>query len=234
MVIVPAVFALRSADAIQLINESGPASTGLTFVWIPELFQKIPGGRIFLIFFFLALASAALTSLVAMMEMAAKNLIDFGMTRKRALIIVCSGAFIFGLPSLFSLKVLANQDWVWGIGLLISGFFMAIAAVKHNLRRFRELYIRISGFSEIFLRIFDAWIRWGIPVLFSLVIAWWFTQAVFVFERAAWWHPFRIYSIGTCLFQWGLFLLIFILFNKNISALLVKNPFSAGEKQQYE
>ena len=66
MAIIPAVFALAplSIDPASLndmggvsglLKQGGPASTGLTFVWMPALFEKMPGGGIFAPLFFIAL-----------------------------------------------------------------------------------------------------------------------------------------------------------------------------------
>ena len=213
LVIVPTVFALQPQNAELLLRTSGPASTGLTFIWIPELFHRIPGGRIFLSLFFLALTSAALTSLIAMLEMSARNFIDMGWTRKRALILVCSTAFICALPSAISLEFLGNQDWVWGVGLLISGCFIVIAAISKNIQTFRKKYIQSQDFINKVGKIFDNWTRFGIPLLFIIVLGWWFMQAVLVFEKGSWWDPFRTYSVGTCILQWGLVIALFIFIN---------------------
>ena len=54
---------------------------GLTFIWMPELFARLPFGRFFMVLFFVALAFAAFTSLIAMIELATRVLIDAGMRR---------------------------------------------------------------------------------------------------------------------------------------------------------
>lgn len=97
------VFALSSADAIARISQSGPANTGLTFIYLPVLFTKLSSSNfinsIFASAFFLALFFAALTSLISLIELATRTLIDFGVLRKKAIIIVSVFAFLFGVPS---------------------------------------------------------------------------------------------------------------------------------------
>ena len=51
---------------------------GLTFVWMPQLFGTLPFGRFFMFLFFLALSFAAITSLIAMIELATRALWDAG------------------------------------------------------------------------------------------------------------------------------------------------------------
>ena len=36
-----------------------------------------------------------------------------------------------------SLDFLHNQDWVWGVGLMVSGFFFALAARKFGVEKLR-------------------------------------------------------------------------------------------------
>jgi len=61
----------------------GSGQNGLTFIWIPQIFDTLPLGRVLTSIFFLALAFAALTSLIAMIELAARVLIDAGFVLER-------------------------------------------------------------------------------------------------------------------------------------------------------
>ena len=66
----------------------GAGNEGLTFIWVPQLFAQIPAGDLFMVFFFLALVFAAWSSLIAMIELATRVLMDAGLTRKRAIMMV--------------------------------------------------------------------------------------------------------------------------------------------------
>src|SRR5690625_7856624 len=61
-------------EILEVIQTSGPASTGLTFMWMPQLFSQMAGGKIFAVLFFLGLTFAAFSSLISMIEMATKIL----------------------------------------------------------------------------------------------------------------------------------------------------------------
>ena len=198
---------LQPDNAVALVQESGPASTGLTFIWIPQLFDRIAGGRIFLIMFFLALSFAAVSSLISMIELTTRIFMDMGFTRHKAILVVGSVGFILGAPSALSMGFFSNQDWVWGVGLLVSGFFIALAAIKYGVRRFRENFINHEGNDINLGKFFDV-IVWLIPLQFVLLLWWWFYQA------GGWTDIFSSYSVGTCLFQWGLAIIIFIAINK--------------------
>ena len=74
MAIVPTAFAILSENEALAVMASG--NQGLTFIWIPQLFDRIPAGGLFLPLFFLALFCAALSSLIGMFELATRILMD--------------------------------------------------------------------------------------------------------------------------------------------------------------
>src|SRR5690625_7961707 len=45
--------------------------------------------------------------------------------------------FLLGLPSAVNLDIFGNQDFVWGIALIISGAFVAFAAIRYGVTKFR-------------------------------------------------------------------------------------------------
>src|SRR6056297_797857 len=120
------------------MQTSGPAGTGLTFIWMPQLFAEMPLGHTLAVLFFLGLSFAAFSSLISMMELSTRVLSDAGISRTGAVVGVAGTGFLLGLPSALHLGFLANQDFVWGIGLLISGAFVAFAVIRFGVKRFRE------------------------------------------------------------------------------------------------
>jgi NSS family neurotransmitter:Na+ symporter len=218
LMIFPTVFAvLPRAEAMQIMQESGPASTGLTFIWIPQLFLRVPGGSVFLILFFLGLFFAALSSLLSMIEMVARNFMDAGMPRHKAIAWVAAGGFLLGLPSAYWLGFLGNQDWVWGLGLMVSGLFFAIAAIRYGPARFRSQFINTEGNDLTLGRWWDVLIRWVVPLEFVALMLWWSYKAIFQFDREGWWNPLHPYSLATCLVQWGLAAGFFLLLRKQLA-----------------
>ncbi|HHL73105.1 MAG TPA: sodium-dependent transporter [Bacteroidetes bacterium] len=221
IVIFPAVFALApqlnlGISPAELLSTSGPASTGLTFIWIPRLFSEIPASGFFLFIFFLALSIAAISSLIAMFELAARSLMNLGMTREKAVLFVWLICFIFGAPSALSMDFFQNQDWVWGVGLIVSGFFIAFSANRYGLRRFRQELINTAG-NDLKAGVWYEYVmRFVIPFLFVVLLGWWFYQAITVYHRDTWWDPLALYSVATCLVQWGSVILLFVIFNDKI------------------
>ncbi|MGD8698071.1 MAG: sodium-dependent transporter [Gemmatimonadales bacterium] len=208
IMVICTAFAL-APDAAQQLR--GVGNEGLTFIWLPELFSTMPGGRFFMAIFFLALIFAAWTSLISMIELATRVLVDAGAPRGRAIWWVGIVGFLAGVPSALSMGFFANQDTVWSIGLMLSGFFFAFAVMKFGVRRFRQELINHPG-SDLNV---GRWWEWAI-VLCSVeavvLMAWWFFQAWGEGWRSAF-NPFSAFSIGTVLLQWGLVLVVLWLIN---------------------
>ena len=203
------VFALRPDAASEIV---GAGNEGLTFIWVPQLFATMPGGRFFMALFFLALVFAAWTSLISMIELAARMLQDAGIGRRRAIAWVGVVGFLAGVPSALSLEFFANQDFVWGVGLMLSGFFFAFAVLRYGVTRFREELI--NG-ADSDMRI-GRWWDWAIKLCLVesvVLIVWWFLQV-----RGEGWRttldPLATFSIGTVLLQWAIVLLLFLLGNR--------------------
>ena len=197
---------------------TGAGNEGLTFIWVPQLFAQIPGGQFFMALFFLALVFAAWSSLVAMIELASRILIDLGMTRRKAIIAVGSAGFLFGVPSAMRLGIFQNQDWVWGVGLMLSGFFFAFAVVKYGVTKWREKFVN-TGNSDVRI---GRWWDWAIRfVLVQAVVlmVWFLIQAGGGdFASMETWTLFSPYNVGSVLIQFAVVILVLIAVNRWIVA----------------
>ena len=209
-----------SVDAMTQVSQSGPANTGLTFIYLPLLFSKMTGSDTINIFFasifFLALFFAAFTSLIAMIELSTRTMIDFGLHRKKAIKIVVVAGFFLGLPSAYNLNFLANQDWVWGVGLILSGAFIAFAVKQYGIDKFRTELINGYGSDIKIGKWYNYIIGILIPIQVVVLILWWLISSVS--WDPEWWNPFHVENAGTAIFQWTIVLVFFIAFNKYIVA----------------
>lgn len=220
----------RSLDAYPLLAESvnqgrgltasllqetifGAGNEGLTFIWMPQLFATIPFGNVFMVLFFSALAFAAFTSLIAMVELVTRVLIDLNMSRKQSAAIVGVGAFLLGFPSSVSLIILRNQDWVWGMALMLSGLFLAIAVMKYGVRKFRECQLNHESSDIRIGSWWDLTIRFIVPIEASVLFFWWLGQARSL-DPVGWLSPFSEANVGTVLVQIGLALVVVIVANR--------------------
>ena len=205
----------------------GAGNEGLTFIWVPQLFGQMPAGNWFMVFFFLALVFAAWSSLIAMIELATRVLMDAGLNRKRAITLVGAAGFLFGLPSALSIPFFQNQDWVWGVGLMVSGFFFAFAVMKYGVDRFRTNLINQAG-SDITI---GRWWNWAMRLVIveSVVLTvWWLWQAVQGGDLAATLTPFSSFNVGTVLVQWAVVLAVLIWLNRFMADRMSGSPDAGG------
>lgn len=215
MAILPAVFALSATDQ-EAISFLQRGSQALTFTIIPKLFGLIPGGGFMSVLFFAALTLAAFSSFLPMVDLLRSNLIVFGLKKKVIGIILLLAFILFGLPSALSLSFFSNQDWVWGLGLIISGVFIAIATVKYGPLKFKKEMI--DGDSDFFVsgRLFQVCIYlvlWMGPLL----IYWWMAQGYSSntwFSEDGKWNWIDTYSNASILTQWSIVILIGVLINR--------------------
>jgi neurotransmitter:Na+ symporter, NSS family len=214
LAVVPAAFAILSMTDAQAAMAAG--NTGLMFIWIPEVFQRMAGGGLFLPLFFLALFFAALSSLIAMIELATRVLMDAGMRREKAVNLVTAATIVMGIPSAVSMTFFDNQDFVWGVALMISGLFIAIAVTKFGQERFRNEIINVTPGDLRVGPVFSWMLKYLVPAEFAVMFGWWLYQAAFVFDPVGWWNPLHPFSIGTCVAQWTVALALLLYYNRRI------------------
>ena len=197
------VFSIMPDAATQIV---GAGNEGLTFIWVPQLFAQMPGGRFFMILFFVALFFAAWSSLIAMVELATRVLQDSGIARKRALTAVAVAGFLLGVPSALSLDFFANQDFVWGVGLMVSGLFFAVGVLRYGVTRFRETLINHEHSDIRIGRWFDM-VMYLVVAQAVVLIGWWFWQV----RAEDKWSTYGVYNMAA---QWLVALAVFLAANK--------------------
>lgn len=212
LAIIPVIFSVLPHNHVVRALESG--NTGLTFIWIPQLFEQIQGGSILMLLFFITLCFAALTSLIAMVELVTRLFIDAGIGRKKAVFLVGLIGFLCGIPSALKTEFFHNQDWTWGLGLIVNGVFFTYAVLRFGTARFRQELVNSAGSKMNLGRWFDYVVRFIIPFEFVCVITWWFWQSLTVFDPEEWWNPLRTTSLGSCISQWSIVVGILLLLNR--------------------
>ncbi|MEX0907727.1 MAG: sodium-dependent transporter [Gemmatimonadota bacterium] len=196
------VFSLMPDAAMQIV---GAGNEGLTFIWVPQLFATMPGGRVFMVLFFVALFFAAVTSVISMVELAVRNMQDLGVTRSRALVVTTAAAITFGIPSALDQGVFGNQDFVWGVALMVSGLFFALAVLKYGVTQFRESFIN-TAHSDIRIGAWWDWVIRLVVVQALVLIVWWFWQV----RTEDPWGAFGWANMAT---QWAVALAFFFAIN---------------------
>ena len=172
--IFPAVFALGGSPA---------SGTGLVFIVIPGIFQKMPLGDIFSTLFFVLLAVAALTSTISVLEVIVAYLVEeLKMSRRKATIAATLSVSVLGVVTVLSFGALSNilifKKNVFGvleyltsnIMLPVGGFFIVlfIGWFFSHLRTRNELtnYGQLKGrFFPLFMFI----VKFVAPVAIAMV-----------------------------------------------------------------
>ena len=219
------VFSVMPDAAGEIV---GAGNEGLTFIWVPRLFAEIPGGLFFMILFFLALVFAAWTSLVAMIELASRVLIDLGMARRGAIALVGAAGIGFGIPSALKIEFFQNQDWVWGVGLMLSGFFFAFAVLRYGVTRWRETFIN-TGHSDIRV---GAWWDWAVRLVAVesvVLMVWWLLRATGE-DLAGTWTLFSTFNIGTVVIQWAIVIAALLILNRWMAARIERSGHTAPSR----
>ena len=221
LAIIPTIFALSpSLESANAAMAGG--NVGLTFISLAKLFPKMPGGFIVAPIFFLAMVFAAVTSLIAQMEVGVRTLMDTGWNRKKGTLFIAGACFLLGAPSAIFPSFLDNQDWVWGVALLISGFFVIISVWKFGADRIRTELINPSADIKM-----GQWwsfiIKFISPVVFLGLTGWWFYKGI-IDNPKTWWNPFSTFSSLTIIFQWAILLAILIIANRALSRRIKRVP----------
>ena len=204
---------MPKSEVLGVMKSSGPASTGLTFIWMPQLFAKMEFGRTLAVLFFLGLAFAAFTSLISMIELATRVLVDAGVRRTRAIAAVGIVGFILGVPSAMHLGFLGNQDFVWGVALMISGAFVAAAVIRFGPERFIREVISTTDNDWQVGTIWARLIKYAVPLQATILLVWWLYLSASAYAPDTWYDPFEPYSVMTCLVQWGTAIALFVVLN---------------------
>jgi NSS family neurotransmitter:Na+ symporter len=223
MTVLPAIFAL--SPSLEFANEAlASGNTGITFIYLAQLFTRMPAGRWISAVFFLAMGVAALTSLLPMIEVGVRSFMDAGFSRKRATKFVGVIGFILGCFSAYSLDFLNNQDWVLGVGLLVSGLFVSFAITKYGAEKLRKEDIntpwadfKIGKWWTVCISIF--------PLLFVMICGWWVWQSI-TWYPDSWWNPLEISSTGTIIAQFSVYLVLAWLTNNWLADKIDKGEFN--------
>ncbi len=197
------VFSQMPNAAAEIV---GAGNEGITFIWIPQLFNTMPGGSVFMVLFFLALVFAAWTSLVSMFELTSRILVELGLERRKAILVLGVLVYVAGFPSALYEPVFRSQDYIWSVGLMLSGLFFALAVLKFGVSRFRAEFLNTPD-QDMHVGV---WWEWAIRLVVLEAIAlvlWmiWNGRATPLWSRE---------GLGTMFAMWGAALAVLLLANR--------------------
>ncbi len=133
--------------------DQGTAGPGLIFIALPQVFAQMEGGRFWGFIFFLFLACAALTTIIAVFEALIAGLMDaLGMRRVKATCLVGAGVALLSLPCVLWEGVLKWEDFavsqLWiPIGGLLQAFFVVNGTYGWGWEKFRAAVSAGKGWT---------------------------------------------------------------------------------------
>ena len=145
--------------------------------------------------------------------------------------IVGSAVFLLGLPSALYMPFLKNQDWVWGVALMMAGLFFAIAVIVYGVRRFREEQLNHEDSDIRIGRWWDLVIGVIVPVQAIALMVWWLKWAADQ-DPEGWLSPIAEGNVGTVIFQWAVALVALILLNRWIVRHMAEKSGEVSEPDQ--
>jgi NSS family neurotransmitter:Na+ symporter len=163
-----------------------------------------------------------------MIELGSRVLMDMGLARGRAITIVGSAGLLFGIPSALKIGIFQNQDWVWGVALMLSGFFFAFAVLRYGVTRWRETFINHEG-SDMHI---GPWWDWAIRLVAveAVVLAVWWLWGAQGDDLSATWTLFSPYNVGSVLIQFAVVLVVLVGANKWLAKVVREgSPEAAGD-----
>ena len=175
LIIFPACF------AYGINPDSGP---NLVFLTLPHVFEQMPLGQLWGTLFFLCLAFAALSTVIAVFENIVRFSMDqWNMTRKRSIAINAPLLALFSMPCVLGFSIWSGVQ-IPGIGdiqsiedFLVSNNFLVLGSLVFVLFCTRKAGWGWKGFIEEadrgvgmrYPKLLYGWTKYGVPLLIIVV-----------------------------------------------------------------
>nr|CAH8828525.1 unnamed protein product [Trichobilharzia regenti] len=197
---------------VKLMQSTGPGSTGLTFIWFPVLFESLGViGRVLCTLFFICLTVAGLSTTISDLQVYTMVLDDTGLNHKISVAVALTANISVGLLSALNIKVLTNQDDVWGFGLLVSGILMATLVIKYGPMKYRRHIVNEFGIGDWNLpKVWVFFIIILVPCQGVILIIWWMYDMT---ANDPHWYMLTYKSVTTLLIEWSVLLTTLIVLN---------------------
>jgi NSS family neurotransmitter:Na+ symporter len=140
----------------------------------------MPLGWFFGLLFFGGLFGIAYLSDVAAFEVLVGGLIDnSGLTRKKAVFIVCLVVFVLAVPPMLNARIFIPWDLAFGSGMQALGSLSAVITTVWFVRRSEALRELAAGTGKPFPAALYWWMRVVVPLAILLVGINWLLESIF-------------------------------------------------------
>ena len=162
--IFPAVFAFNVAP------NAGPP---LIFLTLPQVFNKMAGGQIFAILFFLSFTAAGISSTISMTEVNVDALMDrLGWSREKSSIVMTIAVFIVMVPAAIDTgynSIITQLSTVWT--LAIGAILASIAFAWYYGADKARAHINSRSYFE-FGKWWEPWVKFVYPAVIIITLIW--------------------------------------------------------------
>ena len=165
------LFIVPTVLALNLDMSQGP---GLLFATLPELFQRLPYGKIIGTLFLFALFAVTFISSLAAIEVLLAGIGDAIKTkfnRNRLTIYILFAISIILIPIALDPSIIGILDLVFGSGMQVLGSMLAVLAVAWGQQKSKMLKGIFGDEKKFWHTIYYYWVKWVLPsVLLSVFI----------------------------------------------------------------
>ncbi|XP_066269609.1 uncharacterized sodium-dependent transporter YocR-like [Branchiostoma lanceolatum] len=202
------------SDLMKLLKTNGPANTGLTFIWMPILFSTMTGGRVMTVLFFLMVLVAGFSSYVTVLNASSQVLVDWGVRKDLASVVVSALVFLLGVPSAVSINFLATQDFIWGAALILSGLVFIYLFWSYGSYSFRLNILNEAGDGSDWKlpKVWEWLVKYVLPVEGLALLVWWIVSTVR--NEKVPWYKLGMGSLMTAILGW--FIVAVVLLGLNL------------------
>jgi NSS family neurotransmitter:Na+ symporter len=143
---------------------------GLVFIALPKVFSMLSHGTFWGFLFFLFLALAALTTVIAVFECLIAGIMDvLGASRRMATVVVAVGVAALSMPCVLVDGMLGWEDFavsqLWlPIGALLQGFFVVNSRFGWGWENFRASVSAGNGWKM------PSWMRWHMTIVVPVLV----------------------------------------------------------------
>lgn len=163
---------IPAAIAFGLPTTAGPS---LMFNVMPTIFEKMSGGAVFGLMFFVSVFLVALLSQMAAFEVVIDGLTGgLRWSRGRAVVAVALTSSLLAIPAIYINGYLEKSDFIWGTTMQPVGALLAVVAFAWCLHRGDALSQLRRNTNVPFPSWLFYWIKFGLPIgiVSTLVFAW--------------------------------------------------------------
>lgn len=164
------LFIVPTILVLGLNMSQGP---GLIFSTLPELFQRLPAGRLSgSLFLFVLLAMTFISSIAALEVLIAgfSELVGKYLNRRKLILIICGLEGLLILPIAFKPEIISTLDLIFGSGMQMLGSLLTLLTFCWGQSTQNATHALFLRHQAPYQNLFFYWVKWVVPVVIASVL----------------------------------------------------------------